>query len=455
MRSAWVRWGLPAVLLALAGTLLLATQRIERRADSPYPVVPTLQFSSGAEALARSGAGWRADTVYGAIPVELPLRAGQTVGGVLAELDLEGRDVQSIVGELSEFADLRRLKPQDSYAVVTEPDGGIVAFDLTLAGRGRVRVAREPNGWQGSWREFQRQRQIHVVRGSLEGALESSIDSAGGDGRLAFLLSDVFQWDLDFHRDLRLGDEFEIVYEKVLIDGSYSTLGEILAVHYTNLGRTIEAYRFGDPAGYYDGEGRPLRKMFLRSPLRYSRVTSRYSPRRFHPVLKRYRPHYGVDYGAPTGTPVRVTANGVVSSASWDKGGGKMVKVRHPNGYLTAYLHLSGYAKGVKSGRRVAQGDVIGYVGSTGLSTAPHLDYRVQIHGKWMDPLSLKSVPAEPIPAETTAEFRAWRDAFRESMGGGTATTDLLDLRAEAEAREVEAELAVAVADAAIESAGS
>jgi murein DD-endopeptidase MepM/ murein hydrolase activator NlpD len=153
-------------------------------------------------------------------------------------------------------------------------------------------------------------------------------------------------------------------------------------------------------------------------------VTSRFSRKRFHPVLKVYRPHYGVDYGAPTGTPVRVTANGVVLSAGWNKGGGKMVKVRHSNGYMTAYLHLSGYAKGVKSGARLRQGDLIGYVGSTGLATGPHLDYRVQANGRWIDPLSLPNVPAEPISKEEAVAFETERDILQQRLGGENRSAD-------------------------------
>ncbi len=171
--------------------------------------------------------------------------------------------------------------------------------------------------------------------------------------------------------------------------------------------------------------GGPLRKLFLRSPLRYSRVTSGFSGRRFHPILKRYRPHHGVDYGAPTGTPVRVTANGVVRSVGWAGGGGKTIKVRHANGYLTAYLHLSRFAPGLRPGQRVLQGETIGYVGSTGLATAPHLDYRVQRDGRWINPLTLDNEPAEPVSDDRLADFLAWRDRLRESLAGDAPPTDL------------------------------
>jgi murein DD-endopeptidase MepM/ murein hydrolase activator NlpD len=294
---------------------------------------------------------------------------------------------------------------------------------LAVADRGRLQLDRAGEGWSARWRACERTRRPRTARGTLHGSLEQSLRAAGADPSLAYRMADVLQWDIDFNRDLRTGDRFEVLYEEELVDGVPRGLGEVAALVYDNGGRRLEAYRYGEQ-GYYDGEGRPLRKMFLRSPLPYSRVTSRFSRRRFHPVLKVYRPHYGVDYGAPAGTPVRVTAGGVVVFAGWDGGGGKTVKVRHPNGYLTAYLHLSRYASGVRAGRRVAQGDVVGYVGSTGLATAAHLDYRVQERGRWIDPLSLASVPAPPVPAGEWTRFAAWRDSLRTGLRDGTALAE-------------------------------
>jgi murein DD-endopeptidase MepM/ murein hydrolase activator NlpD len=165
--------------------------------------------------------------------------------------------------------------------------------------------------------------------------------------------------------------------------------------------------------------------MFLRSPLRYSHVTSVFSRRRFHPVLKQYRPHYGVDYGAPVGTPVQVTANGVVTFAGWDRGGGKVVKVQNPGGYVTAYLHLSRFASGIRPGARVRQGDIVAFTGATGLASGPHLDYRVKLRNEWIDPLALKSVRDEPIPSSRLASFRSWRDELRSGLRDGVISRDL------------------------------
>lgn len=375
------------------------------------------------------------------IPVEHRLERGQTLGDVLADLGLERREAHEAVTALSQHLDVRRLRagepyvayypldPGDSLEPQTQPPAvRPAALEWPLGNEGRVLAERVDGHWRSSFVPFQRRVEVRSMAGTLEGSLIGSIERAGASAMLAYKMAWVLQWDLDFNRDLRRGDRFEVLYEQVYLDGLSAGLGDILALRYENGGpnrrRTLEAFRFQDEDSYYDSEGRPLKKMFLRSPLEFSRVTSRFSHRRFHPVLKRYRPHYGVDYGAPVGTPVRVTANGSVTFAGRSGGAGRMVKVRHPNNYLTAYLHLSRFAQGIRSGRRVKQGEVIGYVGSTGLSTGPHLDYRVQHRGRWIDPLSLKSIPAEPIAEAQMAEFRIWRDALQARLERGVPLPD-------------------------------
>lgn len=411
-RILW-RAGVPTGLCSVALVLGVVGHRIESWASSPFPLSRTPAFRAGLTL-----------PTQGVVPEQLPavpltFQSGETLAGVLGGLGVPPSEAATVIEQVRPFADPRKLKPTDTFRAGVAEDGTLDRFEVILSGRGRAVAVREERGWRGYWRPFERSVAVAAVRGSLEDSLEAAVRGAGGEGLIAYLLSDVFQWDLDFNRDLRVGDEFEILYERVFLDGSFDSLGTILAATYTNQGKRLEAYRFGESGGYYDAEGRPMRKRFLRSPLAFSRITSSFSHRRFHPVLKRYRPHYGVDYGAPTGTPVRVTASGVVEFAGWDQGGGRMIKVRHPNGYLTAYLHLSRFADGIRAGRRVTQSEVIGYVGSTGLATAPHLDYRVQLNGSWINPLSLKSVPAEPLPPEELAEFGRLRDALREGLRTG------------------------------------
>lgn len=354
------------------------------------------------------------------------IRPGQTLSGVFADLGLDAVATAEVVRLVAEHFDVRRLRAGSKYRAWFTPDSELAAWQLPVGDEGKLRLERgeQEAVWTARIVPYTFRKEVRTLEGRVARSLVASLEEAGGSGTLAYRMADVLQWDLDFTRDLRTGDRFQVLFEDVWRDGKPHGVGNVLALRYTNAGRPIEAYRFGDDGGYYDGEGRPLRKMFLRSPMRYTRVTSRFSHRRFHPVLKIYRPHYGVDYGAPTGTPVRVTASGVVTHAGRSGGAGNMVKVRHPNGYLSAYLHLSGYGPGVRSGARVRQGDVIGYVGSTGLSTGPHLDYRVQKNGRWIDPLSIKSVPAEPIPDTLRADFDAYREEVLRTLDLGMPFRD-------------------------------
>ena len=417
-----LRVGVPFGLLLVAFALSTTARRLEAFSQSPYPLTPCQPFSSAAALIPVLGG----DDVVGSeqvgeVPVELVLDRGETLQELLGQVGLDAAESEGVTAAFREHCNLRRLRPGASLSALLDASGFPTVFELVVADRGRVRVERAAGGWSSRFEEFVEERRVRSVRGTLDGALSSAVESAGAPAELAYEMAEVLQWDLDFTRDLRRGDRFEVLYEEVFLDGRPRGIGEVLGLVYENRGQRLEAYRFGDEPAYYDAEGRPLQKMFLRSPLTFSRVTSRFSHRRFHPVLKTYRPHYGVDYGAPTGTPVRATARGTVVSAGWDGGGGKMVKIRHANGYLTAYLHLSRFAAGVRPGARVAQGEVIGYVGATGLATAPHLDYRVQHGGRWIDPLGLKGVEAEPLASSELPAFLAWRDALRTSLVTGEA----------------------------------
>ena len=263
--------------------------------------------------------------------------------------------------------------------------------------------------------------QLIRVTGRISSSLFGAIQAAGEHPELAVRFADIFQWDIDFFRDLRVDDAFVALVDKQTIDDQFYTYGQIYAARFVNRGRSLTAILYRGPdgtPGYYDLDGAPLRKQFLRSPLKFSRITSRFNLNRFHPILKRRRPHYGVDYGAPVGTPVHATAAGTVDFVGRNGGAGNMVRLRHPNGYQTNYLHLSRYGAGVRRGARVSQGQVVGYVGSTGLSTGPHLDYRIRHNGSWINPLSLSSPPAEPLPEKTRRRFLAHSLGVLELLEG-------------------------------------
>jgi murein DD-endopeptidase MepM/ murein hydrolase activator NlpD len=444
---------LPLSLALVAVTLVLVTQRLEAFARSPFPISTAPAFSEALAGLAPAPELAEAATESALVPVEYEIQRGETLASLLTDRGLAPEEAWSATRSLRGHLDPRRLRAGERYAVLLDGDRP-AAFRFDVGERGRVVLSRDDDGWSSRWTPFDREVRLAVVSGELDGSLDESLERAGGSATLAYRMADVLQWDLDFNRDLRTGDRFEVLYEEVYLDGRFAHVGDVLALSYSGGGRAFEVYRFGGQDGYYDAEGRPLEKMFLRSPLSYSRITSRFSHHRFHPVLKQFRPHYGVDYGAPVGTPVRVTASGVVAFAGWSGGGGRMVKVRHPNGFLTGYLHLSKFAPGITPGARVKQGQVIAYTGATGLVTGPHLDYRVQHNGTWIDPLSLRNVPAQPVPIAQLARFRAWRDVCRRSLEQGEVEPDLLQAAAEQPGAEVAAEAASTVASVGFDTAG-
>ncbi len=412
-----VRIAVPACLGLLALVLGLTVGQLEAFNASPLPVVAEPAYSDSLSRLV----GPRLDlagVTPAPVPVEGTFRRGATLSQVLQELGLDAGEAHRAVSAISPHLDVRRLRAGDAYAALYQPGSReLTALEVPVPERGRAVLERSGDDWEAGLQPYVKRLVPTTVEGEVEGSLISAVLAAGASPELAYRMADVLQWDLDFSRDLRRGDRFQVAFDTVELDGEPAGLGDIWALSFDNAGRRLEAYRYDDD--YYDGDGRPLQKMFLRSPLRYSFVTSNFNPSRLHPVLKVRRPHWGVDYRAKVGTPVRVTASGVVTFVGWSKGGGKMVKVRHPNGYLTAYLHLSRFVSGIRPGTRVSQGEVVAYSGNTGLSTAPHLDYRVQKDGRWLDPLKLDNVPAEPIPETRLAEFLHWRDTCRSSLDGG------------------------------------
>jgi murein DD-endopeptidase MepM/ murein hydrolase activator NlpD len=414
--TAVLRWLLPLGLVVLAAGLSFSTRNLEAYNRSAYPLPPTSRFSARVT-LPNETTPWIRQA---RVPVESKLLRGETAVDVFGKLGLQGVQLRAATDALASKVNLRSLKAGNHYSAFFNSDASLASFEMILDGSGRVEMTREGDRWQSDWQPFQRRVEVRSLQGTLAGSMEESIREAGGPPSLAYRLADVFQWDLDFTKDLKRGDRFEVLYQEVRLDGKFHDVGTILAAIYDNHGRLHEAYRYGDASVYYDGDGSPMRKMFLRSPLRYSpRITSAFSLHRFHPVLKEYRPHYGVDYGAPVGTPVQVTANGTVISAGWDQGGGNVVKIQHGGSYVTAYLHLSRFAPGIRPGARVRQGDIIAFTGATGLASGPHLDYRVKCHDQWIDPLTLQGVRDEPIPGSRMASFRTWRDNLRTGLREG------------------------------------
>lgn len=249
---------------------------------------------------------------------------------------------------------------------------------------------------------------IETSTGVISTSLYNAIMESGGSPLLVYELSEVYAWVIDFF-GLQKGDAFKVIYERYEVNGEDAGMGKILASWFYHGQKAFYAVQYdqGEGKEYFDEEGNSLRKAFLKAPLRFSRISSRFSYNRFHPVLKYHRPHTGIDYAAPAGTPVVAIGDGTVIMASYHGGGGNTVKIRHNSIYTTGYLHLSGYAKGIKNGVYVKQGQVIGYVGSTGISTGPHLDFRFWKNGQPVDPLKVDPPSAEPISDEHRSSYHS------------------------------------------------
>ena len=267
-----------------------------------------------------------------------------------------------------------------------------------------------------------RQMRSSVIESSLWGAImRDSLPYA-----LAAELEDIYQWTVDFF-GIQKGDHFTVIYDEKLIDTTHVGIGRVWGAKFNHGGKDVYAIPFkqGDKIQYWEYDGASLRKQLLKAPLKFSRISSRFSRSRLHPVHRVYRPHLGVDYAAPKGTPVHAVADGVVTFKGWGGGGGNTLKIKHAGNLVTGYLHLSGFAKGIKQGSRVSQGQLIGYVGSTGTSTGPHLDYRIWKNGVNIDPLKVPQEPAEPIAKQNKEAFEAIRDRIVAELNG-TATPDMI-----------------------------
>ena len=248
-----------------------------------------------------------------------------------------------------------------------------------------------------------------VAVGVIEDSLFTAAAEAGLSHHLIMGLATIFGWDIDFALDVRKGDSFRILYEENYLDGELVGHGRILAASFRNRGRWFRAVLYTDSAGksdFYTPEGRSLRKSFLRTPVEFTRISSHFDPHRLHPIFKTKRPHRGVDYAAPTGTPIKAAGGGVVHFAGRQRGYGKVVFIKHPNDIMTVYAHQSRIASGMQKGRKVSQGQIIGYVGQTGWATGPHLHYEFRLHGRHRDPLTVKLPDAEPLPASEMPDFR-------------------------------------------------
>ena len=326
---------------------------------------------------------------------------------------------------LAQLPALRGLRPGHVVTAETNGSGGLLRLNFISARDELVLVERASDGWAASAQAAALETRVQMKSGAIRSSLFAAADGAGLPDGVAVQLADIFGGDIDFHRDLRRGDRFSVVYEMQYLEGRPLRSGRVLSAEFSSQGKDYRAVWFehADAAGrksggYYTPNGDSLRKAFLRSPLEFSRISSGFGMR-MHPFLQTWRAHKGIDYAAPVGTRVRAVGDAIVEFAGPQAGYGNFVILRHHGAYSSAYAHLSGFAPGIRKGARVSQGELIGYVGQTGWATGPHLHYEFRVAGESRNPLTLAMPAALPVPAQALAEFK-------RHAGPLTARLDLL-----------------------------
>ena len=411
VRSSGFRRGIVAAILPFVGVVaafgiapetvtenVVVTPMVEQVALTPVSAAGTSEHSY-----------WREERI----------QRGDTIASILARLRVEDAEAVRFLRGSTEAKGLRQLVPGRVMRAHTSEDGELLELRYST---GLMVLTVKPYGdnYRVSEQVAQLERRVVMRSAEIKSSLFAATDAARLTDAVAGQIADIFSTDIDFHKDLRRGDRFTVVHEMYYEAGEAVRSGRVLAAEFVNQGKTYQAVWFQHPNGqgdYYTADGKPIKKAFLRSPLEFSRITSGFTQARFHPILQRWRAHKGIDYAAAPGTGVKATADGIVEVASYDRGYGNVVVLRHQQKYTTLYGHLSGFARGVSRGARISQGQVIGYVGSTGLATGPHLHYEFRINEVHQDPLSVAMPDAPPITSDQRASFEAVARPMAQRLG--------------------------------------
>ena len=396
--------------LVLSPLLLVVILYLAGRSDRGTPREKTLEpvlviEDQGEKIVCRT----QTDTLRRGESIYLSLRRRRVLNGQIHEL----------VSAIKPVFNLKRSHPGDTYSLACDTAGTIRRFEYHPNMEEVVVVERKEGRLTALKEKVPLDRDVRSLGAEITSSLYEALMDRGERPELVYAFADIFGWDIDFSVDPRKGDRIALVYETYRKDGAFVKYGRILAAGYRSRKKIYKAVFYEDAAGhadYYTPDGKSVRKMFLKSPLHFRRISSRFSHRRFHPVLRRYLPHYGVDYAASIGTPVQATADGVVLFCARKGPNGKMVKIKHGSRYSTYYLHLSRYGRGIRKGAHVKQGQIIGYVGSTGRSTGPHLDYRFKRDGRFLDPMKISVPAAAPVKSVYKRDFEQKRDPLFQTL---------------------------------------
>ncbi len=350
------------------------------------------------------------------------IKKGETLFDIFKKYGLHAGEFFKIRKASADIHRLGELYPGQPYRIIVDGNNRINTLIYWMDDDSVLNITRTGSGFCAEKKAIEYEKRILHRGGVIEDNLIASMGNNRENLMLAFQLSDILAWDVDFASDLRRGDVFKVIVEGLYHDGEFRKYGNILSAEFINDGTVYRAYRFGhgDKADYYDDRGKSLKKIFLKAPLSFRRISSGFSPGRLHPILKIFRPHHGVDYAAPAGTPVSVSGDGTVVFSGCRGGYGNLVVVRHRNGYRTYYGHLSRIGSGIVKGEHVEQGRVVGYVGATGLATGPHLHYEMRIHNEAVNPLTANLPRGGVLPKRSMAEFGRLRDGMAARLASIT-----------------------------------
>ncbi|WP_432821615.1 peptidoglycan DD-metalloendopeptidase family protein [Trichloromonas sp.] len=385
------------MLLALVGTIFLLTNRqsVTPTEARVAPVEATIQAAPPISEIQR-------EILEGAIS------PGDTITSLLSAY-FSPREIHELGQQSRGVFPLSNICAGQPYKICLS-DGSFEQFEYDIDRDDQLIIRHGEEGFDVERIAIDYTVETGLIEGTITSSLFEAVADIGESAELAMNLADIFAWDINFILDIRAGDSFKALVEKRFREGQPAGYGRILAAEFTNQGETFRAFLFKDgdnPASYYDANGKSLRKAFLKAPLAFSRISSGFTMKRFHPISKTWKAHPAIDYAAPTGTPIKAVGDATIIKIGYTQYNGNFIKLRHNNSYETLYLHMSRFGKGMKQGKKVSQGTVIGYVGSTGLATGPHLCFRMFQNGTPVNPYKIKAPAATPISRERMAEFQA------------------------------------------------
>ena len=404
-----------------------ATRHVTLPLDVPAPAtsVATTEAAGNADNVEINTLNNLAPTAAGTDEPEdnwhvVTVKSGDSLAGIFSRLGIPPRQLHDLLEQGGAATNLKRIYPGQTLRLMTSDDEGLVRLSYQIDKLSSLEIIRDGKDFDISTTHLTPERRQVNASGVIDSSLFVAAQKAGLSDNLTMELAGIFAWDVDFALDIRKGDKFTVLYEEQYLDGENIGHGDILAAEFVNHGKRYSAIRYTDASGktdYYSLDGKSMRKTFLRTPVEFSRISSRFSLGRKHPILNRIRAHKGVDYAASRGTPIKATGKGKIVHRGKKGGYGNTIVIQHGSKYSTLYAHMSKYRGGLKTGSRVKQGQTIGYIGSSGLATGPHLHYEFRVNGVHRDPLKVKLPGADPLNKKYMDDFNAQAESLIARMG--------------------------------------